>query len=181
MISQFRNKPMLKKYIFTYTMILILSYIFMSLILSSLSLTLLSYIKHFIYIIIILGTILGTVQLIYKDDETNTHKIIHSIIAVSIEIFVIAILSFGYLSVVYNKEEIVYKDGQKMIKETHSILLSDWVCYYDYSNMFVRSTKERIYEAHDIHTDEYLYTIYYDDQGNIIKKVTNKEVQDDYN
>ncbi len=64
-----------------------------------------------------------------------------------------------------------------MVKETHSILFANWINYYDYENIFYRSKQERIVEQYDdaIIESEYLYTIYYDENGKKIKEIDKSE------
>lgn len=126
----------------------------------------LSWTSFSIVIIFIILFMLGTIQ-IYKKEK------LVCIILCFVEVFVVffVLVIFGpYLLLNYNPEEIVIIDNKKMIKETHSFLLSNWINYYDYQNIFLRSKQVRIKEAHDDYIGDYLYTIYYDDNGNIIKR-----------
>lgn len=149
-------------------LVYILLYIFFYLILGGIlylcNMTYLLWFKLFSFAFVVIGIIASTIQ------STRT-KSISCILFVVMEIFISVILLFGYLFFV-STEEIVERDGQRMIKASHSFLLSNWIKYYDYSNILIRSTQPRIYEAYDntLHKSEYLYTIYYDDQGNKINK-----------
>ena len=107
-----------------------------------------------------IGLISGTVQL-FKRKKTLC------VFFCLLEFVIIGIINVG-LIVGYNKEEIVVRNDKKMIKETHSVLLFNWIKYYDYKNIFVKNKQEKIYEAYDDSIEEYLYTIYYDEGGNII-------------
>lgn len=156
-------KKLLKSILFL-DVIFILIMFLISFILGLYNYQFLSWIKYLIIIICFIGIIIGTIQVLRKK------KKLCFIICV-LEFFIISILSF--LLILYyscNVEEFVIKDDIKMIKETHSVLLSNWINYYDYENIFVRSNQVKIYEAHDDYIGEYLYTIYYDEDGNVIKR-----------
>ena len=156
-------KKILKSILFWDVIFLLIMFL-ISFILGLYNYQFLSWIKYLIIIICFIGIIIGTIQVLRKK------KKLCFIICV-LEFFIIIILSF--LLVLYyscNVEEIVIKDDIKMIKETHSVLLSNWINYYDYENIFVRSKQVKIYEAHDDYIGGYLYTIYYDEDGNVIKR-----------
>ena len=156
-------KKILKSILF-WDVIFILIMFLISFILGLYNYQFLSWIKYLIIIICFIGIIIGTIQVLRKKTKL-------CFIICILEFFIIIILSF--LLVLYyscNVEEIVIKDDIKMIKETHSVLLSNWINYYDYENIFVRGKQVKIYEAHDDYIGEYLYTIYYDEDGNVIKR-----------
>ena len=156
-------KKLLKSILFL-DVIFILIMFLISFILGLYNYQFLSWIKYLIIIICFIGIIIGTIQVLRKK------KKLCFIICV-LEFFIISILAFLlFLYYSCNVEEIVIKDDIKMIKETHSVLLSNWINYYDYENIFVRSKQVKIYEAHDDYIGEYLYTIYYDEDGNVIKR-----------
>ncbi len=119
-------------------------------------------------ILIFIGIIIGAIQFINKAIKKKKTKIILGIIFVLIEINIIFPITFLYF-LLQDYEEIVYIENKKMVKETHSVLFSNWITYYDYENIFVRKQQKRIFEAHDDCIGEYLYTNYYDESGNLIK------------
>lgn len=53
-------------------------------------------------------------------------------------------------------------DGVKMIQEKHSVLVSNWIQYYDYKGCFVRGRHARIYESYDNTLSDTLCTDYDD-------------------
>lgn len=156
-------KKLLKSILFWDVIFLLIMFL-ISFILGIYNYQFLSWIKYIIIIISFIGIIIGTIQVLRKKTKL-------CFIICILEFFIIIILSF--LLVLYyscNVEEFVIKDDIKMIKETHSVLLSNWINYYDYENIFVRGKQVKIYEAHDDYIGEYLYTIYYDEDGNVIKR-----------
>lgn len=131
------------------------------------------FLKWFINLSIVLiigGIIIGTIQLVNKISNKKI-KVILKIVFIVIEVIVllpIVCLFFFF----QDFESFVFKDGSLMIKETHSFLFSNWINYYDFQNIFIRKKNERIYEAYDDSLQDYLYTIYYDDNG---KPINNKD------
>lgn len=124
------------------------------------NMTYLLWFKLFSFGLIVLGSIIATIQ--YQKS-----KIISRVLLVSMELILSILLLFGYL-VFVDTEEIVDHNGQRMVKVSHSFLLSNWIEYYDYSNIIVRSSQPRIHEMYDdsLHDSQYLYTIFYDKDGN---------------
>lgn len=151
------NKPIL-----LWTIIYIASILLITGILRIFNLTFLNWVKYFSMFVCFVGIILGTIQLLKK------RKVL-TVIIVIVEIVIILVVDL-YCLLLFDIETLVIKDNNLMIKKTHSILLSNWIEYYDYINIFVRSRQERIYEAYDDSLNEYLYTYYYDENGNLINK-----------
>lgn len=153
----------LYKYILFWTIIFVLLMLFISFVLNSMNYQFLNWIKYALMIISLIGTLLGTIQLLKKK------KVICTIICI-LEVILIGSFNLALIFFSFDSEEIVLKNNKKMIQETHSFLLSNWIKYYDYKNIFIRSKQERIYEVHDDYIGEYLYTIYYDKNGQVIKQ-----------
>ena len=147
-----------------WTIIFILIILFSSIVLNMFNYQFLNWIKYITMIIGTFGIIAGTIQLLKKK------KILCSVLCV-LEFIIIGGACILFIFLFFNVEEIVVKDNTKMIKETHSFLFSNWINYYEYNNIFVRSKQPRIYEAHDDYIGDYLYTTYYDENGNIIKEI----------
>lgn len=124
----------------------------------------LNWVKSCLIIIFVLLFLLGTIQIYRK------YKI-ECFILCFLEVCVFTVLiSLFVLKYYGGVEEVVLIDNKKMIKETHSFLLSNWINYYDYQNIFVRSKQVRIHEEHDDYIGDYIYTIYYDEDGNVIRE-----------
>ena len=163
-------KKLFKNILFD-TFLYIIILLILIFILDKLGYVLLNWIMYLSMVIIDIGIVIGTTQIITKNIKKIKTKIILCIVVTIFELVII--IPTNYLYILFNdQEEFVHKNNQLMIKETHSFLLSDWVCYYDFENIFVRKKQERIYEAetHDDSTSGYSYTIYYDKQGKPIRK-----------
>ena len=127
--------------------------------------------------ILYLGIALSCIQIIWKLITNKYIKIIVCIVIVFSELWVVTkVHNFNNAvnELVNDQYEIVYIDDRKMIKVTHSVLFSNSISYYDYVNEWIRKENERIYIQYDdsLSDKDYLYTIYYDDDGNQIKKET---------
>ena len=144
------------------TFIFMLVMLLANFILSLFDLVFLNWIKYTSIAACITGLFAGTYQYM------KNRKII-LIFTISAELVFTGIVAL-YCLFTFNQEKIVYKDGQKMIQESHSFLFSNWIKYYDYKNIFVRSTSEKIYEAYDDSLSEYLYTIYYNEDGSVTER-----------
>ena len=156
------------------TIIYLIIFILLKKILNEFNLEYMQWIKYFSIIIITIGTIIGTIQILKKK------KIILVILLIFETVIITFIVGILLLALVLNPEEVVYKNGKKMVKETRSVLLSNWINYYDYKNIFVRGKNKRIHESYNNSLNEYLDTIYFDEKGNRIlnddeKKKTNTE------
>lgn len=138
-------------------------------ILDKLGYVFLNWFIYFNLVIISLGILVGTTKIITKNIKILKTKITLCIVFTVVELIILIPANLLFISM-QDKEEFVKKNNHLMVKETHSILLSNWICYYDFENIFIRKKQERIYEAYDDSISEYLYTIYYDKKGNIIKK-----------
>lgn len=127
------------------------------------------YLKWFIYtnmLIIIIGIIIGTIQMILKKIEKG-NKLIITTVTVILELIFLLSIYIGFM-LFQNQERFVYRDNKKMVKEAHSFLSSNWINYYDFQNIFIRKKQVRIYEAHNNYIGDLVSTIYYDAQGNVI-------------
>lgn len=122
-------------------------------------------------LLIIIGMISGTIQSIKRDDESKLSKVILIIACVSIElIFSLVVL---FICILINPiETYVVIDGKLMSESKHSFLLSNWIKYYDFTNPLIHSKYPSIQKVYDdsLNEEQYLYTIYYDKKGKVIKK-----------
>ena len=162
----------MRKSILFWTIIFILIMLSISFIIGLFNYQFLNWVKISAMVIIFIGITTGTIQLLVRILKKNRAMcIILCIIVVLIECIVIGVTDIFLILCYYNSEEIVIKNGTKMVKETHSVLFSNGITYYDYKNIFIRSKTKRIYEAHDDYIGEYLYTDYYDENGKFIEEV----------
>lgn len=154
------------KSIMFYTIIYILLFVLGGFILNKFGY---AYLKWFIYMnmfISLVGIIAGTIQLIIKTKQKGK-RLLLAIGTITIEIVIILSIDLGYIFL-QDQEQIVYKDNKKMIKETHSFLVSNWINYYNYENIFVRKKQVRICEAHNNYIGDLINTTYYDEHGNVL-------------
>lgn len=156
------------KYILFDTFLYAIIVCFIALILNVFGYVFLKWFYNLSIILVVIGIIAGTIQLINEATSRKKLKVLLNIFLVIIEIIIIIPIVCIYF-LFQDYEEIAYKDGNKMVKETHSFLFSNWINYYNYENIFVRKKQERIYEAHDDYIGEYLYTYYYNENGKLIK------------
>ena len=133
--------------------------------------------RQWVYIIfailIMLGGIVGTIQLLLK--------IKRKVIKISlIVIFIILLLLASpivYLGAVfgYMPEHVVKRDGKKYVAYVNGFLKT-YVCYYDYKNLIVVGNKKKIEEYYgrggfDPIADnrrEVVSVTYYDEEGNVL-------------
>lgn len=146
-------------------------------ILGKCNLTYSSYIQNFSLLIIPLGFLIGFIQITVKKRETFLGKCLN-VIFVVVECAIIGFITLVYITFFYDFEEITVVEGRKMIKETHNVLFSNWVKYYDYKNPFIRDTQERIREFYDDNMNEYCGTKYYDENGNEVANIDNDKLVD---
>lgn len=160
-----------RKYMLLYTFLYMLLFFICKCLLRLFDLVFLSWVNNISIIIIALGIITGTFQLIKQSNWKKKIKLILIPTTIIAELLFIGIFCFIYV-LFTDFDRIVVRDDKLMLKKEHSVLFSNWVNYYDYKNIFVRSKKIKIIDAYDdtITTKDYLYTIYYDDKGNVIKK-----------
>lgn len=172
-------KEKIKKYclksIMFYTFIFTMTYITIKIILNINNYAFLKWVDTTFLLIIAIGLILGTIQIIiyfFKRKETS-FIVIFSII-LFIELVSSIVAGWGYI-MFSNTEEIVRIDDRKMVKESHYELFSNDIEYYDYQNIFVRSKNIRIFENYNdaVGAGYYKGTIYYSDSGEILKEYDN--------
>lgn len=150
------------------TVIFALVYFLLQIILDQRNLQLLHWVKCVCMAVVLIGVIVGTILTVGKlKKEDGKVLAIIGVICIVMEIFVAGIFCIDSFLLSDRQEVVVYNDT-KMVKETHTFLLSNWIKYYDYKNPFVISENERIYEAYDDSLYEYLYTIYFDEEGNVV-------------
>lgn len=165
------------KYIWVYTILYELFYFFVTVILDKLGYVFADKTIQLHHCILCLGIVLSCIQIIWKLIANKFIKIIVCIAIVFSELWIVTkVCNFNNAveDLVNDRYEIVYVDGRKMIKVTHSALLSNSITYYDYINEWIEKKYERIYIQYDdtLSDEDYLYTIYYDDNGNKIKEET---------
>lgn len=154
-----------KTSILFWTLIFTLTMVGLSLGLKLMNLTFLNWVKTMTIVIIFIGIVLGTIQ-------TLKQKVLRYILILAEMIIFIVIIFCNMIFI--DHEKIVFKNERYMVQRTHSFLLSNYINYYEYQNIFLRNTKPSIYEVYNNTLSEYLYTIYYDDKGNIISKTVEK-------
>lgn len=137
---------MLKKSILFYTVCLLAIYILTNSLLAYVQLTFLSHVKLTISILIAIGIILGSIQLIIHDEDKITSKIIYSLFITILEIILILPFFVWYLLFIYNDEKVVYKNQQPMVAEISIKAESSSISYYDYKYFLIRSKQVRFSE-----------------------------------
>lgn len=97
------------------------------------------------FMILIIGTIVGLIQL-YKRKGKIFKK---SIISVTLIVALVVLVSWQYilffLALLYTPEYVVIKDDEKYVAHVHS-WLDTTVDYYEYVNLFFMGDKKRISE-----------------------------------
>ncbi len=73
-----------------------------------------------------------------------------------------------------SKQKLVIVNNKIMVEDAFSFLLGNSVTYYDFINPFYIKNQPKIFEGHNNYLGDYLYTVYYDDKGNVIKKDKNQ-------
>lgn len=159
-MKQFLKK--VKSNILISTIIYLIMFVLIKLLLNYFNLEYMQWIEWFTLVIVPLGILVGTIQKLKK------HKIVLVISVIAETLASIIICGYFLLLLLVDIEQIVYRDGKKMVKETHSFLFSNHIKYYDYKNIFVRGTNKRIYEEYDDTLEEYCYTSYYDENGKFL-------------
>lgn len=139
---------------------------------------------YFSIIMIIIGTIIGMIQL-YKTKGKIVKRIIIGLSTLCI-IFGIIFWQFIFFIVAftYTPEHIVYKDGKKYVAQVYS-WLDTTVRYYEYKNFFIMGSKQRIVENYynigiDVLADKNKERkpdniSYFDEDGKIIRNNNSSE------
>lgn len=169
-----------KKSIIFYTCIFFVLFILSKIIINLNGLDYMKYIYESSMIIILLGIILGIVQIFLKTKSTRGKKII--IICCACILTIIIIFYKLIFSIIENQapEYIIEKDNKKYVVYVYS-WLDTKVEYYNYINFLLRGTKKKIQDNYNnvsldvlnkkvrgIYTPNNTY--YYDEEGNIINK-----------
>jgi len=120
----------------------------------------------------------GIIQIVRRctdNDEKVERRVSYAIIFILEVIFIVIVLFINLVFV--DPESIVYIDGKKMIEQTHTFMLSNWIQYYDYKTFFYRDTKVKIYKTYDdsLTEGDYISTTYFDDEGNVITREYNEK------
>lgn len=154
------------------------------LVLSYLKYTYLFKFKLISIFIILFGIILGTIKIINSLNCDKKVKIPLYILYILVE-SIIGVITIGIIifPLLYDTEKVITIDHEKYVEVTHSFLFSNGIYYYDYENFIYRKTQPRIVKSYDdsLDPDNYLDTVYYDDEGNVIKttkedeKISNNE------
>lgn len=177
------------KYILTYVILYILIFIIVKLIFNVLGIEFLNWVYNVWILTIIVGILVGIVQIIIKvQNKYDKIKIIIcciciiGLIAMFWQIFALFYTTF------LPPEYIVKKDDKKMVGYVNAFLRTK-VDYYEYYNVFFRSYAILIEEDYgkggfdpldekQKYTHEVKETRYYDKNGNIIKTIPNNEKED---
>lgn len=164
-MNSFFNK--IKKSIFFYTLIFIAVYYIGMMILDHFNLQYLLWVRYAFWIIVCVGIIAGTIQFFaVRGKDKPVNKRIRTLVLLTEILLAIFLLFAGWLF--DDDQTFAEVDGKRMVKQTHSFYVSNWIRYYDYKGWFVCGKHERIHEMHDDSIGEYLYTIYYDEDGNVV-------------
>lgn len=125
-------------------------------------------------IIIMVGFVVGIIQLLLKIKKKNTKWILISVFIILLLLSTPMIYLFSAFT--YTPEYVVEKDGKKFVAYVNGFLRT-YVYYYDYKNIFIVGNQKRIEEYYgkggfDPIENEGKYnvksTIYYDENGKII-------------
>lgn len=128
-------------------------------------------------IIIIVGFVIGMIQLLLKSKKK---VVIGVLISIFIVLFLLSTpIIYLFVAFSYKPEHIVVKDEKKYVAYVNGFLRT-YVNYYDYINIFVTGSQKRIEEYYGRggfdpikNKEEYKYNIekttYYDKNGNVIK------------
>lgn len=164
----------IKDKILIFSLIYLCLFVIFWFILNTLNYEYLQWFKIFSVLLIIIGIMIGTVVTIKNSKYEEKDKFLLNCVYLTIELIisfiVIVIISFPLLS---QTEKIVKIDNKLYIEEKHSFLLSNHINYYKFSNIIFRTKKVSIYKSYNnsLSDDEYLKTIYYDDEGKVIKEI----------
>lgn len=127
-------------------------------------------------IIIVVGFVIGIIQLLLKIKRKVVKRVLISIFIILLFLSTPLIYLFGAFT--YTPEHIVEKDGENFVAYVNGFLRT-YVYYYDYKNIFVVGNQKRIEEYYgkggfDPIENKYGYeynvvsTTYYDENGEII-------------
>lgn len=128
-------------------------------------------------IIIIVGFVIGMIQLFLKSKKK---VVIGVLISIFIVLFLLSTpIIYLFVAFSYKPEHIVVKDEKKYVAYVNGFLRT-YVNYYDYINIFVTGSQKRIEEYYGRggfdpikNKEGYKYNIekttYYDKNGNVIK------------
>ena len=128
-------------------------------------------------IIIIVGLVVGTIQLLLKIKKKVVKWVLISIFTILLLLSTPMIYLFAVFA--YTPEHIVERDGEKFVAYVNGFNRT-YVNYYDYKNIFVVGNQKKIEEDYgkggfDPIENQYGYeytverTTYYDENGKIIK------------
>ena len=175
------KKACRKNYLFVFSLIYFFLFILGWFILSRLNYEYLFMFKAISTIMIILGMIGGTFQIVHHLECSDRDKISFYISYFIIEgffslVFLIIIL-FPLLS---QTEKIVTIDDKKYVEIKYSFLLSNRIDYYDFENIIFRRKQPRFTKNYNnsLSETDYLGTTYYDDKGKIINKLEDNNSSD---
>lgn len=150
-------------YVFLYEFL----YLITRILLNKFNLEYIQWVNFVSSIILLVGGIVGIMQLLKKEDISVLRIIILELMLIII-FFVGIYLVFKTLGY----EEITYKDGRKMVQEifvegTSGSHTKRWIEYYDYKNIFIRGKNVKIKDIYDDNftENEYVCTEYYDEYG----------------
>ncbi len=121
-------------------------------ILNSFNLVLFQWINHLSLIVIFLGIILGTIQIIYKKKRLCYFVVFFELLILMAAYFIYCLCVLGA-----DEERITVIDGKKFVEERHHVLLSNSISYYKYINHLVYDRKVSIYKSYDDFLSEYDY------------------------
>lgn len=139
----------MKKSILFYTGIFIIFFIAVHFLLYLFHLTFVNVIKIYSYILILIGIVAGSVQLIVNDEDKIINKIVYSSLVIFIELFIFIPFISIYLLLIYQDEYIINIGSQTMVKTIHYKAESTTASYYQYHGFFIRDTNKSFTEIYE--------------------------------
>lgn len=160
----------LKKNILILTIIFIVIYILLGILINLLNYTYTFLTSIISVVIIFIGLIFGTIQLIKKDDISKTEKTIYLIPIILLEIILITPVLIIYM-LFKPVETYTTEESKVMYKTTIYKLHNHEINYYKFTNPFIRTKKISISKNPiEIDGTTIYNTTYYDENGKIIKE-----------
>ena len=166
-----------KTFVLSYTILFALVVVVLDFVLSFFNLMFREWIIIGSAVIIMIGLVIGILQLLLKIKKKFVKRILISIFVALLVLSAPMIYLFAVFA--YAPEHVVERDGEKLVAYVNGFQRT-YVNYYEYKNIFVVGNQKRIQEDYgrggfDPIKNKYGYqydaakTIYYDENGEIIK------------
>lgn len=174
------NKNILKS-VLIYTIIYISIFVIINFILNVFDMNYREWIYFVSLILIVIGLIVGTIQLLCKIKKKILKRSLIGLFIVTLIPCMLYILVFCLFA--YKPEHVVIKDGQKMIAYVNGFM-DTYVEYYEYKSFFTVGNKIKIKEYYGSggfdpiennsrYNHPIISTQYFDEDGKIINDVIN--------